>query len=122
MATLDKPMGRVAKTLLKKFGRPAVLKRAGTATYDPATGRANAPTPTDIPCEIQFEDFSESQHDGTLVQVGDRKALVSRLRIAVEPAPDSDKLVEGGRVWRIVRIIGYSSGESEAAYALHVRR
>jgi hypothetical protein len=121
MATLDKPMGRVAKTLLKKFGRSAVLRRGGPAAYDTPTGYANAST-TDIPCEVVFEEFSEGQHDGTLVQVGDRRAIVSRLRIGVEPKPDADKLVEGGRVWRIVRVIGFSSGASEAAYQLHVRR
>ena len=121
MATLDRPMGRLAKTLLKKFGRAAVLKRAGAAAYDTPTGRAFASN-TDITCEVVFEEFSESQHDGTLVQAGDRKALVSRIRIGVQPTPDSDTLVEGGRTWRIVQVLGYSSGAEEAAYSLHVRR
>lgn len=121
MSVLDRAMGRVAKTLTKKFGRPAVLRRAGTAIYDPPTGQAFKST-SDIACEVVFEEFSEGQHDGTLVQAGDRKAIVARMRINVEPKPDADVLIEGGRTWRIVRLLGFSSGAQEAAYSLQVRR
>lgn len=122
MATLDKAMGKVAKRLVKAFGRPAVLRHVTAApTYNPPTGRAHAPT-TDITCEVVFEEFGQGQLDGTLVQAGDRKAIVARMRIDVEPTGGADVLIEGGRTWRIVRVIGYSSGEQEAAYTLQVRR
>lgn len=122
MAILDKPMGKLAKTLTSKFGRSATLKHvAGRPLYNTATGTVSE-TATSISCTVVFGEFTEKQIDGTLVKQGDRKAVVSRLDINVEPAPDKSVLIEGGRTWKIVRVIGYSSGAQEAAYELHVRR
>lgn len=121
---LDGPMGRVADTLTRQFGRPATIQRPGAGgAYDPATGNITGGTgPTLIPCRVVFEEFGESQIDGTLVREGDRKALVARQAIGTEPEPGSDLLVEGGRTWQIIGVRGYSSGATEAAYSLHVRR
>lgn len=117
-------MGGVAKTLLGTFGRSASLVRPGAGgAYDPATGTiTGASTAVTYPCEIVFDEFSEGQIDGTLIKAGDRKALVSRLRVGVEPIPNSDYLTEGGRTWQIVRVMGYSSGAQEAAYNLQIRK
>lgn len=117
-------MGQVARTLVGTFGRSATLRRpGGGGGYNPATGLIEAPgSSTDYTCEVVFEDFAQAQIDGTLVRAGDRKALVSRLRLGTEPVPQSDVLIEGGRTWQIVRLLGYSSGAQEAAYTLHVRR
>jgi hypothetical protein len=115
-------MGKLAKTLLGRLGRPATLRRTtGTSSYAAATGAVAAST-GDLPCEVVFSEFSDRQIDGTLVRMGDRKGLVSRLRLGAEPKPDADVLIEGGRTWRIVRVVGYSSGAHEAAYELHLRR
>lgn len=122
MAILDKPMGKLAKTLTGKFGRSATLKHvSGQPLYNTATGTVSE-SATSIPCTVVFSEFTDKQIDGTLVKQGDRKAVVSRLDINVEPAPDKSVLIEGGRTWKIVRVIGYSSGAQEAAYELHVRR
>ncbi len=102
MGLLDAPMAKVAQTLTKKFGRAAVLVRPGSGTPNPKTGKVEAAGPdTSIPCEVVFTEFSAFQIDGTLIRAGDRKAIVSRLRIegavtASEPVPNRDKLT-GGR-------------------------
>ena len=117
-------MAQVANSLLSTFGRSATLRRPGSkGTYDPSTGTySGGATPTDVPCSVVFSDFAVGQIDGTLVKLGDRKALVSRIALTLEPVPDRDSLVVNSQAWKIVRVIGYSSGEQEAAYNLHVRR
>lgn len=131
MGILDAPLGQVANTLLGTFGRPAVLVRPGSGgEYNPTTlsveGRG---TDLELACSVVFEEFSQSRVDGTLIQQGDRKALVSRVKLqegttAPEPVPGSDYLRESGngRTWQIVSVLGFSTGDSEAAYSLHVRR
>jgi hypothetical protein len=124
MTVLDGPMGKVAQTLIGTFGRPAVLKRAGDFEgYNPSTLNVEPGiSPTEIPCEVTFVRFEETSLDGTLVQQGDRAALVSRERIGTEPIPGSDKLTESGSTWDVVAVSGVSSGAEEAMYALHLRR
>lgn len=132
MGVLDAALGKVAQTLIGKFGRPAVIVRQGAGGgYNARTGTiTGAATEFSIPCEVVFEEYTESQVDGTLIRAGDRVALVSRLRIQAtedasaspEPIPQSDVLTEGGRTWQIVRVTGISSGEQEAVYKLQVRR
>jgi len=121
MGALDGPMAAVAATLVRGFGRSATLRRA-PASESGYTGAAPAGSTTDYPCSVVFEEFGESQIDGTLIQRGDRKAIVARSTLATEPVPARDTLIEGGRTWRIVGFTGYSSGEQEAAYSLQVRR
>lgn len=123
MAVLDGPMGQLASQLLGTFGRPATLVRGGAGTYSPEQGRTMAvEAAASFACHVVFAEFAVSQLDGTVVRLGDRKAIVSRLALGTEPRPSSDTLTVDGVTWRIVRVEGYSSGEQEAAYSLHVRR
>lgn len=117
---LDKAMGKVAKTLIGTLGRSATLRRA-PAPEAGYTGSAPAGSSTDYPCEVALTEFDDRQIDGTTIRLGDRKALVSRLRLGFEPKPDRDTLIESGRTWRVLRVLGISSGAQEAAYVLHVR-
>lgn len=123
MGALDGPLANVAQTLLGKFGRGATLRRPGTpGTYDPTTGGyTGGSAPTSVPCNVVFSEFGVGQIDGTLVKLGDRKALVARADLTEEPVPDRDTLVVNSKVWAIKRVLGYSTGEYEAAYELHVR-
>lgn len=121
-------MGAMAKTLVRAFGRAATIERPGTTSYDPTTGTASATGALSVACEVTLTNFEERQVDGTLVQEGDRKAMVSRLRLEDDggagfvPVPSVDALVEGGRTWKIVGVLGISSGDEEAMFILHVRR
>lgn len=118
---LDKAARAAAKIAVGIAGRTAILrtKPAAEAHY---TGTAPTGTPTDYPCEVVISEWDESQVDGTLVKAGDRKALVSALRIGVEPTQDRDVLVMNGVDWRVVGVRAIASGEQEAAFWLHIRR
>lgn len=122
MGILDAPMAAVAKTLTGTFGRPATLKVYLPPLYDDSTGATSSGTPTEVSCSVVLSEYTDHQIDGTLIKAGDRKAIVSRSEIATKPVPDRDTLVIGSETWRIVRVTGYSSGESEAAYELQLRR
>lgn len=122
MGVLDGAMGSVAQTLVSTFGRSATLKRYSTPVYDDSTGKTSSGTATDVSCSVVFEEFADRQIDGTLIKAGDRKAIVSRLDVTSAPVPDRDELAVDSQTWRIVRVLGHSSGDSEAAYTLHLRR
>lgn len=121
MTILDAPMGALAQTLVGTFGRPATIQRKGASLYDTSTGRA-LNDESDVECSVVFENFAAGLIDGTIVQQGDVKGIVSGLEVGYKPNPARDTLTEGGRVWKIVGVTGYSSGASEAAYSLHLRR
>ncbi len=121
MTVLDSAMGALAQNLIGTFGRPATIASKGESAYDTATGRT-ASTESSISCSVVIEAFAAGLIDGTLVQQGDVKGLVSGLEVGYKPNPARDTLTEGGREWKIVGVIGYSSGASEAAYSLHLRR
>jgi hypothetical protein len=124
MGVLDGALGSVAQNLLGTFGRSATLKRPGTAgTYNASTGTySGGAAATEVSCSVVFSDFNVTQIDGTMVKLGDRKALVSRVALGAEPVPGKDTLVVDGATWEIVRVVGYSSGEQEAAFEMQVRR
>lgn len=122
MSTLDRPMGKIGKRLTRKFGAPATLYRKNGAVYDPSTGRNTAPVLEQIACHAAPADpFEFREIDGTLVQHDDCKKIVSGLAIGYDPTPMRDTLVQGGRTWLIVRLLGISSGGAMAAYVLHLR-
>ncbi len=118
---LDGPMGKLARNLIDTFGAPATLSRKGAPLYDTATGQTATPETSSDSCSVVYEEFSAREIDGTLVRLGDRKGIVSRLKIGYEPEPNLDTLTEGSKTWMIVRLIGYPTGAEEAAYSLHLR-
>lgn len=122
MGVLDAPMAKVAQSLVKTFGRPATLRAYGAPFYDTPTGSvSHAGGYADVACHVAISEYAERQIDGTAIRRGDRRAIVSRLAIGGEPVADRDKIIEGGRTWRIVAVRGFSSGEQEAAYECQLR-
>lgn len=126
---LTGPLRGVAKTLLGTFGGEATLKRPGEGgSYDPTTGKiTGGGSATDYPCEVQLVDFDDSNIDGTLIQAGDKRALVSSLRLGVDPIPKRDVLVvenDAGQIetWQIERDLTVASGTTPVLHTLHVRR
>lgn len=124
MGKLDGPMAKVARTLVKFGGRPAVLHRPGAGgEYAARSGTiTGADTPTQINCHAAISDYLDRQIDGTLIRRGDRRAIVSRLEINATPVANSWTLVENGRTWQILNVRGYTSGEQEAAFELQLRK
>lgn len=121
---LTGPFRGLADTLLRTFGGAATLRRPGSGgSYDPEEGQITGATAdVDYPCEVQLSDFDDSQIDGTLIQVGDQKAVVSALRLGVDPIPKSDVLLIGSETWQIERDMTVASGTTAVLHTLHLRR
>lgn len=120
--SLDGAMGKLARKVIRQFGRSCVVVRKGEGFYDHSLGRDTHPEIERIACHAAITSYSEREIDGTLIQQGDRRALVGRTALGYEPTPMVDTLIEGGRTWLIVRLSGFSSGSQEAAYELQLRR
>lgn len=120
--SLDGAMGKLARKVIRQFGRSCVVVRKGDGFYDHSLGRDTRDEIERIPCHAAITSYGEREIDGTLIQQGDRRALVSRQALGYEPTPMADTLIEGGRTWLIVRLSAFSSGSQEAAYELQLRR
>jgi hypothetical protein len=66
-----------ADRLIQKFGTSVSITRSVPGAYDPATGAPAAPTVTSQTVRAVVLDFPQRYIDGTLIRVGDRRALVS---------------------------------------------
>jgi hypothetical protein len=121
MGVLDGPLGKVTSSVIGTFGRPATFRRPAGGDYNPATGDVDGSTDGDTPCSISFVGFGQTSIPDTLIQAGDRAALVPRVDITVQPIPRSDQIIEGGRTWEIEHVSGISTGEQEAMYECLLR-
>jgi hypothetical protein len=92
-------MAATADELLKEFGAAAQVKTPGSASYDPATGVASS-IYTSQDCTACVIEYKKSEIDGTLIQAGDRKALLSPIGIT-EPKPGC-LIVWGGKDLRVI--------------------
>lgn len=88
-----------ADRLIQQFGGAVTFKRIETS------GTAWNP----VGAEAQFTafaavvDYNVTEIDGSLVQAGDRRALVSAVDLDIEPKP-GDHLERGSERWRVVRV------------------
>ena len=75
------------------------LQVPSSAPANPWSTPAGAPTETELPALVS--DFPQSMIDGTLIQMGDRRVMVS----ARGPKPTTaDKLVIGSVTYRIISV------------------
>lgn len=65
------------KNLLEKYGSDLTVTRVASVSYDPSTGVATPAAATNPTLRGVFVNYMDSEIDGSLVQQGDRKLLVS---------------------------------------------
>lgn len=121
MTTLDKILPGLAERLIDKFGAGASLEIV-TKTDDLASGKVSesvVATPVNI---TPTEPFAIGQIDGTLVQAGDLITLAAAQGLSTAPVANRDRLVFASETWQVVAVDPVYSGDSVAAYRLHLRR
>lgn len=96
-----------SERLLEKFGQPGIIRRRGTPTGDPWNETYG--DPTDQPCTLVELDYDAREVDGTLVQMEDRKVLVSTEGVTTAPT-QADALVIGEREFEIISVKPASPG------------
>ena len=107
-------------TMLKKAGTSMVLRVTTPGTYNPATGTDSGETTTDYACVGVLTNVSDYLINKTLIQVGDKIALIDAT-IAVRPKAD-DALVIGEDTWKIVNVKTVEPSGVPVLYKAQVRR
>ena len=107
-----------ADRLLTRFGQAATLKRPTSSgpAYAPVEG-----TPTSYAVTVVVQDFANREIDGTRILTGDKKVMVAKGSLAIEPAT-SDTLVIGGVDHAIVEVRPLNPGGSVILYEVQARR
>lgn len=108
-----------AAALLTDKGQSMTLTKRTSGTYDPATGAATVTEATYSVTGAVF-DFPAAVIDGTLIQQGDKKVLISVLGLSVEPDAD-DSLTIGGTAHQIVQVKKLSPAGTTVLWTLQVR-
>ena len=72
--------------LLQDFGSNLTLTRQAPGTYNPATGNMSATSQTSHTIRGVFINYVDTNVDGTVVRMGDRRLLVSAKGAPITPA------------------------------------
>lgn len=106
--------------LIERHGTPMLLRLAGPALYDPATGTVQAEA-SERSVDGIVEDVS-IERVGGLIEAGDRTVTLAAAAIApAEPRP-GDRLTIDGAPHRVIAVSAVHAGAVPALWRLHVRR
>lgn len=108
-----------AQTLIARFGTSVTFVEVTTGAYDPATATPGEST-TNHSATAVLLNYKLKDIDGTLIQSGDRIALISTTLTAV-PKP-GDKITIGSDTWVVVDSQPLSPGGTDLLYAAQVRK
>jgi hypothetical protein len=118
-------MAQDVRALLNDLGQSITLQRVSEGAYDPATGTTGAPTTTGETVKVAFQNYAERFIDGSVVQRGDRYALVSPFGATgvalVNPPQPGDRLLGEGDTVRIVNVDVVKPSGQVAGYGCQVR-
>ena len=107
-----------AQDMLREFGRQCFIVKPGAETgaeYNPTIGAGTPQAFTAV-----LTDYRQGERDGTLVQINDRRAIVSTEGLAVVPTPQ-DRFRIDGKDFEIVSVSPVQPAETVVIYKLQVR-
>lgn len=108
-----------AAALLTDKGQQMTLNKRTSGAYDPGTGGSTVTSEAHTVTGAVF-DFPAALIDGTLIQQGDKKVLMSALGLTVRPAI-TDSLTIGGVVHTVVNVKDTSPAGTTVLWTLQVR-
>jgi hypothetical protein len=119
---LDAPLGRVATTLIRQFGRTVELRRYPEAVYDPATSRSVVTPIVQFPTAIAETLTARSASGlGADVRAGDLRFLLAGADITDGPPDQTWDLVLQGRRHELVAVETVSAGDDPTLVVLIAR-
>jgi hypothetical protein len=107
------------------YGAEVTLKSLVAGTYDPATGVTTSGTYLLVETFAVLKDYQEGAIDGTIIKMGDRKALLpGSIRIAPKPG---DQLVLPDGTWTVPQdspgaVLSVSPGGVPLIYTVRIRK
>jgi len=108
-----------ADRLIANFGQTGTIERPTASTgpaYDPTPG-----TPASHAVTFAVTDYRNQEIDGVRVLATDKKVLLAKAGLSIEPTT-SDKLLIGGVSHSIVRIEPLSPAGTVVMWTLQVRK
>lgn len=109
-----------AAGLLSDKGMAMTLHKRTPGAYDAATG-ATTVTEADYPCTGAHFDFPALLIDGTMIQRGDKKVILSAQGLTVTPDV-GDALTAGTTRRSVVSVKAIAPADFVVAYVLQVRK
>lgn len=112
-------MGMIEKAsrIIARFGQAGVLRQ----TVNGGDPWAPVQIETDTPVTVAVVDYAQEVRDGTLIQSGDLRALVSVEGLDVSPTT-ADSLIVGGVEYVIARIAPLAPDGVVRFFDMQVRR
>jgi hypothetical protein len=118
-------MQRDVVALLREHGYDLTFRRPGNGgSYNPATGAISGGSNADETARVVFLNYTSRDIDGTLVQRGDRKAVMAATYngTALSKTPQIDDELRGeGDAVRILSVQTIKSGATILAYICQAR-
>lgn len=108
-----------ALRMIDRFGRSATLSRTAKGT-GPAHNPGAGGTETHA-CRAVLQEYSAFERDGTMIKVGDRKALVAARGLGMEPQA-GDKYSDADGTFTVISVQTVAPGSLRLIYTLQVRR
>lgn len=107
-----------ADRLITRFGQSGTLQRPSTTgpDYNPTIG-----TPTPYTVTFAVTEYADREIDGERIKSTDKKVLLAKGSLAIEPKT-SDKLLIGGVAHSIIRVEPLAPGGTVVMWTLQVRR
>lgn len=114
-------MAATALSLLGEFGQAVTITRTTSGGYDPAAGGITAPTTASQSGSAVVREYARQHVDGTLIQAGDKRVILSASGLSFAPAP-GDSVTAGGDVLQVVSVIERNPAGTPLVYELQGRR
>lgn len=108
-----------AQESIEENGASVTLRKAGTETYDPATGDLTG-SPTDYATKGLIENYSEHFIAEGLVQAGDRKVTIAAASITVTPE-QGDSVLIGAESFDVIEVKREFAGDTPVIHILQIR-
>ena len=123
--TIGSLMTTEIRTLLNTHGYDLTFRRTVEGSYNPATGTTGGSSNSDETVRGIYLRYTAEEIDGTAVQRGDRKLVISAVSAtgaSLSKTPQSnDKFIGEGNEVKAVMIQTIKSGASVIAYICQVR-
>jgi len=115
-------LAATAQELLAEFGRAVTLSRPSTSapTYNTSTGVSTPVSPATYAGTGATFDYAARDIDGTLIQAGDQRLLLSPASPMVEPKT-SDLIVIGSTTYTVQRAGKVSPAGTSIVFELQLR-
>lgn len=114
-------LAEVADELLAEYGQACQLGVVTTGAYDPETGGASTSSAYYQVTAALF-DYPQKFIDGTMILMGDKRALVSPVGLTAEPKPGHTLTDAAGAVFTVINAKATAPAGTVVLWTLQVRK